>query len=54
MMFGHREAHNNLEVLRNLNFDDVTEHDIDFKLSSKPLVNSIKGNFGHPLLSAGS
>lgn len=53
-MFGHKEAHSNFEVLKQIDFDDVTEHDLDFDLSRKPLVNSIKGNLAHPLLSAGA
>lgn len=53
-IFGHKGINKDIEALRKLNYDDITEHDIDYELSRRPLVNSIKGNLGHPLLSSGS
>lgn len=53
-LFGYEKANKSLEVLKNLKFEDVKESDVNFELSSKPLVTALKGNLGHPLLSAGS
>jgi hypothetical protein len=53
-IFGSEAAHNSLEGLKNLKFEDTTPERLNKDLSRKILVNTLKGNIGHPLLSSGS
>jgi 3-oxoacyl-[acyl-carrier-protein] synthase II len=53
-IFGSREAFNSLEGLKNLNFEDTTPEKLNKEQSRNILVNTFKGNIGHPLLSSGS
>lgn len=53
-IFGSESAYDSLEGLKNLKFEDTTPERLNKDLSRRVLVNTLKGNIGHPLLSSGS
>jgi hypothetical protein len=53
-IFGSESAWESLEGLKNLKFEDTPPERLNKDLSRRILVNTLKGNIGHPLLSSGS